>query len=74
MKKGDKVTMFFDCAGRISEEIVTVISVTKEVITIDDYFNTDEGEENYKFSTDSGKCLNELKSLFGCKRRLKLQR
>jgi len=74
MKIGDKITMYFDCFGMTSEEEVVVKSITKEIITIEDYFNTNDGEDNYKFSTDTGKCLNQPKFGFGGKRRLKVNR
>lgn len=75
MKKGDKITMYFDCFGVTSEEESTVRSVDKNGITLKDtYFNTNDGEEYYLFSIDSGKCLNEPKTGFGGKRRLKVNR
>lgn len=72
MEKGDKVTMYFTCFGVTSEEKVTIQEVTEKEITITDYYNTDDGEENYRFCTKTGKCLNEPKSGFGGKRKLKI--
>ncbi len=67
--------MYFDCVGVTSEEEVAVRSVDRGGITLKDaYFNTDDGEEYYLFSIDSGRCLNEPKSFFGGKRRLKINR
>ncbi len=75
MQKGDKITMYFYCFGVVSEEESTVRSVSKEGITLkNNYFNTEDGEEYYLFSVDTGKCLNEPKSSFGCKRYLKTNR
>jgi len=74
MRAGNRIIMYFDCIGVTSEEEVVVKSVTKEYITIEDYFDTENGEEYYKFSTDTGKCLNEPKFGFGGKRRLKVNR
>jgi hypothetical protein len=72
MKQGDKITLYFDCFGVTSEEQVTVRSVTREGITLQNhYFDTENGEEYYIFSTNTGKCLNEPKSNFGGKRRIK---
>lgn len=74
MKAGDKITMYFQCFGVTSEEQVTVKSVDREKITIENYFNGDDGEINYQFSTASGKCLNEPDYGFGGKTYLKTNR
>lgn len=74
MKVGDKLTMYFECMGITSEEEVTVRTVTREGITLEDeYFNIKYGEEYYLFSTDTGKCLNEPKNAFG-RKKLKINR
>ncbi|HSE99837.1 MAG TPA: hypothetical protein VLA48_02985 [Nitrososphaeraceae archaeon] len=72
MQVGDKITMYFDCFGVTSEEEVTVRSVDRNGITLQDhYFNGKDDEEYYLFSVDTGKCLNEPKFGFGGKRYLK---
>lgn len=74
MKKGDKITMYFDCMGVTSEEQVTIKEVTdKEVIT-EDYYDTEDGEENFRFDIKTGKCLNQRDFGFGGKRRIKKHR
>ena len=75
MKRGDKITMVFECFGITSYEEVIVKNVTREGITLEDmYFNSKDGEEDYLFSIDNGKCLNEIKTGFGGKRSLKVNR
>lgn len=71
MKKGDKVTMLFHCAGVVSEEELTVIKVDGDIITTDEVFYTKEKDEYRKFNTKNGKCLNDS-NYFGAKRTLKI--
>lgn len=71
MKKGDKVTMLFHCAGVVSEEEVTVMNVDGCTIAVDDIFDTEFGEAYRLFNTNTGKCLNDS-NYFGAKRTLKL--
>lgn len=58
--------MYFECMGITSEEKVTVRTVTRNGITLEDeYFNSKDEEEYYLFSLETGKCLNEPKNAFG---------
>jgi len=72
VKKGDKITMYFDCFGQTSEETVSVKEVTENEVVIEDSFDTENGEEHFKFSLKTGKCLNQPNFGFGGKRRIKL--
>lgn len=73
MKKGDKVTLYFDAFGVTSTEELTVKNVSREGITFKyHYFNAGDREEDYLYSTDTGKCLNQPKTYFGGQRRIKV--
>lgn len=69
MVKGDKITIYFDCFGVVSEEDAIVRNIDRNGITLEDcYFNNNGGEEYYLFSLETGKCYNEPKNAFGRKR------
>jgi hypothetical protein len=71
MKKGDKIVMEFQYLGLTSYEEAIIKNITREGITLEDtYFNTKDTEEDYLFSLNNGKCLNEPKTELGGKRRL----
>ncbi len=71
MKKGDKITMYFDCLGVTSKESVTIKEVTDKEVTTEDYYDTEDGEEYFRFDIETGKCLNQKDFGFGGKRRIK---
>ncbi len=71
MKEGDKITMYFDCIGVTSKEQVTIKEIKGNEVITEDYFDTGDGEENFRFDINTGKCLNQKDFGFGGKRRIK---
>jgi len=58
-KKGDKIVMNFHCAGVVSQETLKVIKFENDVIYTNETFDNETGEENRKFCSKTGKCLND---------------
>lgn len=66
MKKGQKIKMYFRCAGVVSEEEREVIAFNDKTITTDETLHPDKGgEENEVFDRKTGKCLNDNTSFGG---------
>lgn len=72
MKKGDTIIMNFHCAGFTSTEELKVVSVTGDIVTTNETFNGDKGEEKRKFCLKTGKCLNDS-NYFGSKRTINVK-
>jgi hypothetical protein len=74
VKAGDKMTMYYNAFGLTSEETVTVKDITDSEITIDQYYDSDDGEIYYRFDIVTGKCINGGKGFFGygSERKLKI--
>jgi hypothetical protein len=68
---GDKIRMFFSCAGTVSEELLRIIEINNLTVTLDDFGTDDEGNDGYRiFDRKTGKCLND-NTMFDCKRYIK---
>lgn len=60
MKIGQKIRMFFKCAGVISDEKRVIISFDESTVTTDKIIHPDKGgEENERFDRKTGRCLND---------------
>jgi hypothetical protein len=65
MKKGQKIKMYFKCAGMVSNEGVRVKEFTDTTVTITDSWHSDKSgqEENGLFDRKTGKCLNDYTAM-----------
>lgn len=69
MRKGEKIKMFFSCAGVVSEEERIVKKFDDKTITTDETIHPDNSkkEEYEKFDRKTGRCLND-NTMFGGRR------
>lgn len=69
MKVGDKITMFFDCAGFTSEETERIIELTESTVTTDcEFYGI-----NTQYNRKTGKLIlrGDQENFGGAKRRIK---
>ncbi len=61
MKKGQKIKMYFKCAGFVSDEVVRIKEFTDTTVTITNSWHSDKSgeEENGVFDRKTGACLND---------------
>ena len=70
MKKGQKIKLYFHCAGVVSEEERVVKKFNKDFVWTDETIHPDSGgEELERFDRKTGKCVND-NTMFGAKRRI----
>ena len=71
MKVGDKIIVYFACAGVVSEEERTITALTESEIVTSEEGRDDTGNfGNRRFSAKTGKCLNDY-TAFGARRFVK---
>lgn len=68
MKKGQKIKLYFGCAGVVSEESRTIKSFDEKIIITTTTIHPDSGGEEYEmFNRKTGRCIND--NTFGGGRR-----